>query len=793
MNMILHNLKVAFRNLKKYKLQTAISVLSIAVGIVTLSFTHSLLSRFQFPAIYYESYYDRAYQLEFISKEDGKRVSINNEIIRAVKKDGGPRCVEKIAVPNGSPVAVKANFLMSDSSIRKGSIDGIIIDPSYANYAGLRSAITGKKIKVLKAGEAIISEDFAKRIFQDKNPIGAVQTNIIKYQPIPVTIVDVYKSLSVTDSPIDNDSFYYCTVNDISDSDFDESCYYAAWISVVLKNGSKKNQLEKEIEDRIKPLGLQLKVKRVSESEDLKMIVAIQVIGNIIGSLILLAAIIGFLRIEIQLFRIRRRELSLRIVNGANRQKLFGLVFMEIFVVIIFAIIVALILGILLQDFCDMKLNLIVNNIGINIHALWLYSIEIGGGLLAVCSIIAWIALSGLNRQGNRLAENLRRSRNHLFRNVMLIIQIVICFVFVCGTFILIYGGNKIMKEYNIPDNDSYYKEYLYFEPMYAKEKERLLKEIKRLPNLDNIILCGKSYTSIIEIQESKEAIEKLDRHTYFLSYYTDDPILISKLGMNVEWFKNNTNHDDLMVLISDNLYRKFQELGILSNHSLTIEAFSNRDVTFPIAGTIKSIPYDMKNESLVFILPNWEESQFMQFLLVPKPGKGESLARNVDETVELIEPELINKLVSNYRERVSPIPGFIEAVRGGGIILGGVSLLICAMSIFSTIALDSRARRKEIAVRKVNGAKSRDIYRMFGRVYIVMIGISILITVPICVIFNQVVESALVELSPEITLSPLMPIILGIMIVTLLIFSIVGWQIHMTMQVDPSKIIAKE
>lgn len=349
------------------------------------------------------------------------------------------------------------------------------------------------------------------------------------------------------------------------------------------------------------------------------------------------------------------------------------------------------------------------------------------------------------------------------------------------------------MKEYNIPDNDSYYKEYLYFEPMYAKEKERLLKEIKRLPNLDNIILCGKSYTSIIEIQESKEAIEKLDRHTYFLSYYTDDPILISKLGMNVEWFKNNTNHDDLMVLISDNLYRKFQELGILSNHSLTIEAFSNRDVTFPIAGTIKSIPYDMKNESLVFILPNWEESQFMQFLLVPKPGKGESLARNVDETVELIEPELINKLVSNYRERVSPIPGFIEAVRGGGIILGGVSLLICAMSIFSTIALDSRARRKEIAVRKVNGAKSRDIYRMFGRVYIVMIGISILITVPICVIFNQVVESALVELSPEITLSPLMPIILGIMIVTLLIFSIVGWQIHMTMQVDPSKIIAKE
>lgn len=37
--MIFHHLKVALRNLFKYKLQTTISVLSIAIGIVTLAFT----------------------------------------------------------------------------------------------------------------------------------------------------------------------------------------------------------------------------------------------------------------------------------------------------------------------------------------------------------------------------------------------------------------------------------------------------------------------------------------------------------------------------------------------------------------------------------------------------------------------------------------------------------------------------------------------------------------------------------------------------------------------------------
>lgn len=789
MKMILHNIRVAVRNLMKYKLQTAISVLSIAVGIVTLAFTHSLITRFRLPAIYNEAYYDRAYQMEFISTDDGQRVPVDNEIIRAVKKDGGLRSVEKIAVPNGSPVAVNANFLLPDSTTRKGYVDGMILDPAYADYAGFRSAVTGKKIRVLKAGEAIISEDFAKRIFQDKNPIGTVQTSTKKTQPIPVTIVDVYKSLSVLDSPVENDKLCYCIADDISDCDFDETYFYAAWIDAVLRKGFTKSQLEKEVEGRIRPLGLRVEVKRISDRSDISMIIAIQMIGYVIGGLILLAAIIGFLRMEFQLFRIRRRELALRIVNGANRIRLFGLMFTEILVSVSLAVLVAVILGILLQDFCDMKINLIVNNIGINIHDLWLYSLAIGAILIALCSIVGWIALSRIYRQGNRLAENMRKSRNHIFRNVMLCIQIVICIVFICSTFILVDGGNKLIRVFNIPDNDRAFKEYLFFEPMYSTGKERLVNEIKRLPDLDKILPCGQSYISIIEIKENTEAIEKLDRHTYFRSYFTDDPRLISELGMNVEWFDGN-NDRDIYMLVSEKLFRRFQESGILGTNSLTIEAYPDKDVTFPIAGIIKSIAYDMENESLVFILPDRGD---MQYLLIPKPGKGAALARSVDETVELIEPELINKVASNYRERISPLPGFIDAVKAGGMILGCVSLLICAMSIFSTVALDTRARRKEVAVRKVNGAKSGNIYRMFGQVYVMLMIISLIVAIPICVLFNQTVESLVKDISTGINLSPIWPIVFGISVVTVLIFAIVGWQIHRVMRLDPAKIIAKE
>ena len=50
--MLLHHLKVAARNLMKYKLQTLISVLSIAIGIVTLAFAHAVLTKVTSPSLY---------------------------------------------------------------------------------------------------------------------------------------------------------------------------------------------------------------------------------------------------------------------------------------------------------------------------------------------------------------------------------------------------------------------------------------------------------------------------------------------------------------------------------------------------------------------------------------------------------------------------------------------------------------------------------------------------------------------------------------------------------------------
>ena len=123
----------------KYKLQTAISVLTIAVGIITLAFVHSMMTRYRLPNIFDQSYRDRAYEVIFKNIENGEpSLSVSPELIRALKGNGGLHNAERIVVPNGTVFSNKMEFQLSDSSFRKGEVMATVIDPEFPEYAGYR-------------------------------------------------------------------------------------------------------------------------------------------------------------------------------------------------------------------------------------------------------------------------------------------------------------------------------------------------------------------------------------------------------------------------------------------------------------------------------------------------------------------------------------------------------------------------------------------------------------------------------------------------------------------------------
>lgn len=453
--------------------------------------------------------------------------------------------------------------------------------------------------------------------------------------------------------------------------------------------------------------------------------------------------------------------------------------------------IVSLLLGTMLQDYLDMKLSYFMDSSVFKVKDLWQYSVIIGAILIVVCSLIAWLTVQSIYKANQGISEKMRRNRQHLLHKMILGVQTSVIIIVICATFILMNAGNKIITACNVPENDSVLKEYLFLKPESYTKNVEILDEIRHLPDLKRVIRCGDNYQRIKEIADVPDFYERFEYRDYFHFYCTDDTTLLSDLGIEIEWLNENIDRTNCL-LISEKIYTEFKELGLLDYPTLNIGEVYDRQ-TLPVGGIIKKIPYDMQGDKLIAIAPKWSNFAGRDYVLIPKPGRGKALLYEVNKIIDKVDPESFNKIVFNYRENVNVMPDIVETARVGGLILCVVSLIICAMSILSTIALETRRKLKEVAIRKVNGAKLWDIYKMFGYVYLIIFTISLIIAVPVSVFCNQKIQDYVEKIVPGSSLSPIFPIIGGVAIVGLLVMLIVWWQIRRVNQVDPAKIIAKE
>ena len=133
--MITHNLKIAWRNLMKYKMQNLISVVALAVGMVTIAATHYVMKRYADPAITDEPYFNRTCVLKVYpinadreklnSSRDIEKERIKPEVHNAICADGGLASAEACH-PAFTKVKIRkiypATFTLNDTLERKVNI-----------------------------------------------------------------------------------------------------------------------------------------------------------------------------------------------------------------------------------------------------------------------------------------------------------------------------------------------------------------------------------------------------------------------------------------------------------------------------------------------------------------------------------------------------------------------------------------------------------------------------------------------------------------------------------------------
>ena len=796
MNMLLHNLKVALRNILKYKVQTLGSILSLAIGMVTLATVHSFLQNFRMASINHEPYYDRVYNLRFDSiqkRQSDHSIRINGDIVRAVKANGGPRCIEQGPyAPNGMLTGGWAEFTLNGNTRRKTPLDAVPLDRNYPNFVGIRSAITGEKIKVLGPHDAIINEKQAKQIFGDKNPVGASIRLSKDYGNYQLRLVDVYQDLSLTEQ---NSSALFYSPWELEDMDLNQ--FYAVAFYVVLKEGCTPQQLKAEVNSRLKPLGLKVRTEKLKDrlNEEYSTVAIARSITYLIGSLILLAAIIGFLRMQTQLFWMRRREISLRITNGATRLQLFSMFATEVVVIVLVAYLVAVLMGSWICDYLARpQFAEITSELGTISH-LYLYSLVIGLVVMMLCLAIIWIVLSRICKRTQALESGMRRSHNHWFRNTMLGVQVMISMFFLGVTFCLLCWVGKMADFNHIPDDECAYKQSLYLQTNAAENVQRLRDKLIHLPQVERWIPYSYGFWKVNELAENEEFSKAVWKDDLFVSYsnvtnyriqMTSDTSYLDFFKIKVNW-KPKANRKKC-ILVNEELYKLMRQYHVAPNDILTVDEMDS----YQIAGTFQSVPYEgsVKTDIYSFIVIDPKEAYgATHYILVAKPGEYKEMQVAVDRTIQKLEPAVVKPMSSNLRYYMAREMFALEILQNIAWILAIVSLAICLISIFSTVMLDTQTRKKEVAIRKVNGALTRDITKLFGRTYLVITLIAMVFAVVAMLLFHIVLS----KMFDMVEINPVFPIILSIVIVIGFIAAIIACQVRKIMKVDPSEILAKE
>ena len=117
------------------------------------------------------------------------------------------------------------------------------------------------------------------------------------------------------------------------------------------------------------------------------------------------------------------------------------------------------------------------------------------------------------------------------------------------------------------------------------------------------------------------------------------------------------------------------------------------------------------------------------------------------------------------------------------------IAIAISCLGLFGISLFDIRRRYREIGIRKVNGAKIKDLYRLLFRKYVVVLVAAFVVAIPIAYYLITLYTQDFVVKAP---------IGIGIFIIALLVVSIISlgtlfWQVHKASNINPADVVKSE
>ena len=755
--MILHYLKMAFRSLGKYRMQNIISIVSLAVALFCFSI-NMYISRFM---IQIDNWLDD--RVVYLVNTDGSSyvdLDLATEVVR--------QRPEIEAVARFKTYA--RSWREADEKSGQTNTDYFInTDPEFPDVLGLK-LISGNWQSVSRTNAehcVVLAESFAKKQFGSAD--AAVGQEICFDELGSVTVQAVIQDLPFANSIM---NFVYAAGWIISKDDqflnelhFVNGHHYGqAWVK--LKDGIDPETfcntpysvwLDDEramtsdsywnLKDKDINIGGGIKFTTTSPGKSdwgfLKTSLRLMLI-SLPGILILIVALFNYFHLLVNSILSNRREYALRRVHGARTADMWRMVSTQIAVVTILTGILSLFIARYVtpairvadsqgpgvtQFFMDT--NVIIR------HTLEYIVLLVAAGLL-----IAWIAVTRVKHAD--MSDSLKRRYGG--RNFMLGVQLTVAQLMIT---ILVAMFLKMRSNLTEPyswlskeDKTCIITDGKYFGSRDDMELE--ISYLKSLPYITHAVCMFREHLSGSPLGATEFNISGYSDETDCYRVFIDSEMM-DMLGVKIRKGRMPVRSTEIMV---DDLYT--ERFGLDLGDTMRIKDFLRNypDADFVYSGdeadwlplvivghidnlldkaTINGSPgvhkpaiyCNWKNLSgfvVIRCLPGHQKEAREAIVKYHNPG---SVYEDFNGTMSIYD----------YMDQSNSVWNSIGFIAW---IVAIIAFIITLLGVYSAISIDTSRRRKEMALRKINGAKTSQITMQFANLYIKLFIISSVVSIPL-------------------------------------------------------------
>ena len=776
--MFIHYLKIAFRNLWKYKTQTLISIAGLAVGFVCFSLA-AMWIRYEKS---YDSFYKDAERIYLIRGID----NITSSYSKGADRNTVPYALPFYLERNCPEVELitsfhyKPDYSKTEIKVGENSFQSIIngVESSFLEMFEIQ-ILSGNIQEIFRGNNVLaITEKAAKKMFGDTDVIGKT---VVRWSGTEFTIIAVIKDFPAPSNfyfdflegkrgertekwNIQSDVTFIKLHSNVNIEDFANKIANIS-VSEMRNTPSGSAEVEVKYSFEIIPIASVREKYPFIDPEVQHYHIYLFVLS---GALLIICCLFNYLTLFLSRFRIRRREFAIRMVNGSSVASLFSLLFVEF----IFVLIISYAIGLLLIKAILFPFQML-SQVEMSLQNIYSETLLYTLGIVLFSVLLFALTLFFFRRRNMNIS--IRKKNNHFYRKASIVIQIIISIGFVFCTSIMM---RQLWYLHNT-DIGFEYKNIAQLRIYPTPDKYELESQIRKIPGVTNAVAgVNPIFPPFVKIT------------SYIYSKDKEQPVQLESFDVNealCELYGFSLIKGEMLKDADTEEYSLITETAAKVLGIDDVGEYENIKVKGIIKDIHNSLPTVPPKPISVRIYSEKMTSADMLVFAYEK-GSWQTVKNDIEKWMER-DYQGTHYEITNCQEVYDEYFHSEEALLK---ILGFISIVCIVISLFgfvSLISLSCEEKRKEIAIRKVNGATVKDILFIFLKEYSLILIAGAVIAFPIA---YYIMKIWLEQYAKQVNMDAWIYIAILFMFAAVIVLC-VGWRVFKTSRENPAEVVKSE